>query len=1131
MDRIPILNLAKIFCLSIMIFIVPIRGTSQTTPSDGFKAPDFTPKSPEATAFLKYGEYPVDLSTGVPSISLPIYSIKVDDIEIPISLNYHASGIKVNQEATWVGLGWNLNAGAQIILNSRDDVDENDAEIDNPQRDAAIVKQYMIDHPYAFNNNLIKEYEKSKVKDIYSFSSPTANGSFYINNGAPIIFPPDAFVVQLGGRLDDGTNIQYFIITDKFGNKYLFKNTIEKSERVMTHHDDYISAWYVDEIRTAKNNKIKFTYQDDGNVVEYSNSESIGVIEDGKNCGCSGGTATQTIGQIRTSNENTITNTKKIKEITFNEDQTKVEFELKNGRLDLVNQNGYLQSIKISQNAFDGFLPVKKISFEYSYFNESQTGSDAYKYKRLKLDRLFELNNANEHTFIYSDIKLPVKDSKAQDFYGYFNGMSNYSLIPKHIITTPEIKIVGTANREISESVIQAGILKEVHYPTKGLSRFNYETNKFYGVDKLNKYIIQNKELSVTGIGPASVVAPPRRVEDGDGTITEGQNCLSEGNCLNYKIMNFTITNPQNAFLTFTVTNNGSTATNVIKYKYCRIYVYLNGWLYDSGKINVNRTTTLPINLSSGDCAIILESYGADMRISASLQYTEENLTPQNIAATGLRIQSIENYDSDNTLLLKKVYEYNDKDNNTISSGRLVNDLGVDFISGSFANFTQGICPVEDSDNSSSISVIPKVDYTKGYYINSRSKQGIESNSVVYKFVKEISINTAVSENMYSEYEFTTDQDWFQNDIGIQANLGFRRGKILEKKDFKTVGSSTFIVRKEKNTYSDDNSKIAYVKGYKLIQRSFIDVDEGSNPQQQPAILTILSDCHVPQSLSDSYVLADYNIPIPWFYQKTSEISNYFYSPSNSLTGTLVNTTNYNYSNPSHLQLSSQTMVSSLGETIETKYFYASDPEMTGRPFVNELKAANMIGIPLDIQSLKAGAKLSEQLTTYDKSAATNNLLLPRYVYANKGATIININLDKKISYDQYDYKGNIQQYSLENATPISIIWGYNQTQPIAKIENATYSSITSSLITAAQTASNTGTEATLLTALTNLRNSLPNTTMITTYTHIPLVGVSTITDPKGNTTYYEYDENNRLRLVKDAQGNILSENQYHYKY
>jgi hypothetical protein len=53
---------------------------------------------------------------------------------------------------------------------------------------------------------------------------------------------------------------------------------------------------------------------------------------------------------------------------------------------------------------------------------------------------------------------------------------------------------------------------------------------------------------------------------------------------------------------------------------------------------------------------------------------------------------------------------------------------------------------------------------------------------------------------------------------------------------------------------------------------------------------------------------------------------------------------------------------------------------------------------------------------------------------------------------------------------------------------------------------------------------------MITTITYKPLIGVSTITDTKGDKQTYHYDSFNRLQFVKDSSGNILSENEYHYK-
>src|ERR1700722_14091171 len=70
--------------------------------------------TPEAAAFTKYGNIPVSTYTGTANVSVPLYTIQEGDINLPISVNYHTGGIKVQEEATWVGLGWSLDAGGQI---------------------------------------------------------------------------------------------------------------------------------------------------------------------------------------------------------------------------------------------------------------------------------------------------------------------------------------------------------------------------------------------------------------------------------------------------------------------------------------------------------------------------------------------------------------------------------------------------------------------------------------------------------------------------------------------------------------------------------------------------------------------------------------------------------------------------------------------------------------------------------------------------------------------------------------------------------------------------------------------------------------------------------------------------------
>ena len=117
-------------------------------------------------------------------------------------------------------------------------------------------------------------------------------------------------------------------------------------------------------------------------------------------------------------------------------------------------------------------------------------------------------------------------------------------------------------------------------------------------------------------------------------------------------------------------------------------------------------------------------------------------------------------------------------------------------------------------------------------------------------------------------------------------------------------------------------------------------------------------------------------------------------------------------------------------------------------------------------------------------------------------------------------------QYTPEGGVPTAIIWGYNKEYPIAKVENATYSQV-SSYVTPLQTSSNNGTLTQA--SFASLRSNLPNA-MITAYTYNPLIGVSSIASPNGDKTTYEYDNFGRLKAVRDKDGNLLSENEYNFR-
>ncbi|RXM53022.1 hypothetical protein BOQ64_01040 [Chryseobacterium sp. CH25] len=269
-------------------------------------------------------------------------------------------------------------------------------------------------------------------------------------------------------------------------------------------------------------------------------------------------------------------------------------------------------------------------------------------------------------------------------------------------------------------------------------------------------------------------------------------------------------------------------------------------------------------------------------------------------------------------------------------------------------------------------------------------------------------------------------------------------------------------------------------------------------------------------------------------------------------------TTEYLYDNNIHLNLTKEKTEYSSGDIYETKYQYTNDI-LHGSPnhpasmvppyaFLVNFFSKDLLGIPLVVSNYKNNKFLNRTQTLYEFTQNNDiyNITRPRkklYYTEEKNVisqpmiTLPDTNYGSvEVSYDQYDDKGNILQYTTKDGVSTVIIWGYNKTQPIAKIENAKLENIGQSLIDSIVNASNTDAlltpnadETTFLSALNTFRNSLA-TYQVSTYTYDPLIGVRSITPPSGIRESYLYDSANRLEKVVDANGNILKEMKYNYK-
>ena len=104
-------KLLLLFFVGLIFFFTSAQNTGDETPG----LPKIAPMSPETANIAKFSEVPVSYYTGVPNISIPLANLEARNMSIPISLSYHAGGHKVGDIASWVGLGWSLNAGGQVF--------------------------------------------------------------------------------------------------------------------------------------------------------------------------------------------------------------------------------------------------------------------------------------------------------------------------------------------------------------------------------------------------------------------------------------------------------------------------------------------------------------------------------------------------------------------------------------------------------------------------------------------------------------------------------------------------------------------------------------------------------------------------------------------------------------------------------------------------------------------------------------------------------------------------------------------------------------------------------------------------------------------------------------------------------
>ena len=1081
---------------------------------------NLVPSSPSVEQFKKHVSFPVNYYTGTPTITQGIYNFNIDGLNFSISLSYHASGIRVTETPSWVGLGWSLNVGGTISREVRGTPDNLDGGYNQINNSKEFVKFLNLNSKYN-NNNLsdsdklyVENFRKKAIKtpydtepDIYTFNVMGISGEFvYDANGNIMLLNKQDVIIK--GNPNSG-----FIITDSRGNTFwfeasevtdVFPDNIKIGEEWGSSSlvDDYgyTSAWKLSKIITFLGKEVKLSYtsiasQNHSEPIEKFNFYTINNKP----------SQSRSFGIIRS-----FTDEKLLSRIDFPNGSITFEME-KDG----TTYGRKLSFIIIVNN---NFQLVKKLKLDY---NKVQNDEGT---RRLLLESVQELSESMmlpKTIFTYHSTSMPSYDSKSVDLWGFFNGKTNLSFVPKRGYLYLDYQSGGgsfskiLADRSPDFNSTMSCVLKKVQHTTGGYTTYKFEQNDFGFINNspvTNGGSLEDIEYTTKMVTRLTSCSEEECFEELIGNCNDENFDTDVSYTSNYGYNTQTFVAPKsiNGYFFIYARLDGSgenmaSAVTLEDSKGRELYRYQNV----NGSSFPSQTSTID---AYGDPNVVILKEGETYKLTSNVDdicrisvisikklITKEGGGSEvtNRITGGIRIKEINKFDHDNSLQLRRTFEYNISKDSLRSSGVIKSGYSPKIVTTS-SSYGAG----ETLVNTEMMSLFstPIINYgsTKGSHVSYRkvienilNNQNESSQNIIYEYISPYS---------------------FQDDYGSpffpylnRINFDYRLGLLHKKTE----------VNQKQESVRETNYN------YKFIDRSFdkkiagFSIGASVFRQGIPDKFSIKVNEYYHKNIRTSLIEKE-EVTLSKNNMKT--IKKYFYGKQSSSLITKTEVTN-----------SKNEIV------IASKTTYPQDITLLNRTLAEkQLITEHRIATPISVEKFNSEMLLNKQHTRY--YTTKDGLTLPKEIQTLKGGTS-NSELEPRITYHDYDDKGNPLEVSKKDGTRICYIWGYNKTQVIAKIENASYSQVsmevknlqTLSYADNDRTLGALGKEGALRSALQDLRILLSDV-QVTSYTYDPLIGVTSITNPRGETIYYHYDDFNRLAHVKDAQGNILSKNKYNYK-
>ncbi|GAA4274705.1 hypothetical protein GCM10022258_40010 [Aquimarina gracilis] len=1173
------------------------------------------PKNPDVADLGKFGNVPINKYNGTANVNIPIHDVEFEGLTIPLNLSYNTSGIRVNQAASWVGLGWNLSEGILItreingFSDLRDDADQGNS------KGWLFTEEYLIrEHPYY--DLEIKEEDLTLLNDKY-------------NVNEPIDTEPDIFTVQLPsgsfkfslpkvqnneqiieGRVINEKNykVRYFLsdktfeITDHQGFIYSFTNK-EYSTGFKSWDADssntselfalqatppsatlqtrkLITSWKVSTITAFNGKELNFSYQA-GFFMSFPHySEYLKVYLNGNPSTPSNSTTNSVPSRLMSSinafhnlyltgisGDFGSINLELADRIDLFSKEAKARFAEQSTWTPSITPNEYsakrLNKITVINSSNK---TIKTAQFKYTYFNNDKKDVwDKERYLRLKLDEVQVLDQ--QYVFEYDHPNsLPPKDSKSTDFWNFYNGVENSARFPRSgrfylihpsnsagTLDRPQeqyYKLSG-ASRKSDITYGKYGILTKVTYPTRGYTEFEYEGNTvtLKRPNYTPNYYSNPRMLMSSGVRSSEDYnfryQYLKLANDPNYSFSDYNTCgiTSESTSQNteFEITDTEFCNQQD----YNVIFSGSISCAVgcgqgpspsgpaawienVDTGHSYGSVYYGGFDVNTSNISFRKQLMLPkgkyvyktLQWSINSPVLVVATASAGLTVVKNSNLEEDVF--EQFEVGGARLHKISNYDADGSFIGSKAYEYNEMapDGLSKSSGKLMDDLV--FTSKGFRNYEYtpeyfAEFPAPGASGGTSASPNIALIHSDNMIRSTPSASGshVGYNQVTERHVDETGDNNGKTvckyiniPNQYIKrnigivpqyYGVGSSYDLSYGEVYILAaqprTHEYKNGSLIEKSIYDASGN---LKRKIDNTYIDLSGTQRTSNPYPLLIRAG-DVFAGSYP----------------------YRIVENN-----------EYNNAFLRVEKSVIeeheeDVLLTSNTYSYENVLHGYPTKQVGETSDGKVIASKMYYPQD--LQTEPFISDLVDQNRVNIPIKTEYYKGTTTdplnllLASKETTFNNLTSDNNLVLPNEIKTAKGDDSTE---DQRQIYEKYDNQGNLLQYRKSEGISITYVWSYQGQYPVAKIENATFAEVALALGISENSLTNFGVSS--IPTLNSLRTDLPEA-MVSTYTYDPLIGITSMTDPKGYTIYYSYDDVNRLDVIKDSDQLIT--NKYYYNY